>query len=279
MSILANTVKINRYVPNNVNRFLDLLDQRAARPANPPVAHYKWFNSDDLSTMTTIAESITELKNVQKQDFYKLALANIVRTISKVDSRCVNHIVVDKNKQRRDVMSEFKKEVYRLRLCITDFKNTATQSKMSIKMNDARNLDQDDETVDLMISHPPYSNAVLYYNIYSLVTDLLGYDYNTIRKSDLSCGRFDRFLDNIHLVLKESFRVIRSGGYQVFIIGDVRRDGDLVTALPNIIETSREIGFRLEDIFIWKLKHKAGMSVTRRGNHIDHNYLLVMQKK
>ena len=191
----------------------------------------------------------------------------------------MNHLVVDKNKQSRDVLSEFKKEVDRLYECINDFKKMSTCTDMAIKMNDARNLDLDDNVVDLMIAHPPYSNAILYYNIYSLVSDLLGYDYNTIRKSDLSSGRFEPFLDNINMVLKESFRVIKSGGYQVFIIGDVRRNGDLVTALPNIIEMSRSAGFRLEDIFIWKLKHKAGMGVARRGNHIDHNYLLVMQKK
>lgn len=279
LSILANTVKINRYVPNDADCFLASLDQGTPHRKTRSLKQYKWFDSGDLSCMGAISDSIAELKNARKRDFYKLALANIVRGVSKVDSRCVNHLVVDKNKQSRDVLSEFKKEVYRLHGCIGDFKKTSTQTDMAIKMNDARDLDLDDNVVDLMIAHPPYTSAILYYNIYSLVTDLLGYDYDAIRKSDLSSGRFGLFLDNIRLVLEESFRVIRSGGYQVFIIGDVRRNGDLVTALPNIIEMSRGIGFRLEDIFIWKLKHKAGMGVARRGNHIDHNYLLVMQKK
>ena len=279
LSILANTVKINRYVPGDVDSFLRSLDRHAPRSRDHHLKQHKWFDTDDFSCLAAISDSIADLKNTRKQNFYRLALANIVRGVSKVDSRCVNHLVVDKNKQSRDVASEFKKEVYRLHECISDFKKTATHTDMAIKMNDARKLDLNNNVVDLMISHPPYSDAILYYNIYSLVTNLLGYDYSTIRKSDLSSGRFDLFLDNMHLVLKESFRVIKSGGYQVFIIGDVRRNGDLVTALPNIIEMSRSIGFRLEDIFIWKLKHKAGMGVARRGNHIDHNYLLVMQKK
>ena len=279
LSILANTVKINRYVPSDASSFLDSLDQKAPRTASPSLRQHKWFDPGDLSSMVSIADSIARLKSTRKRNFYKLALANIVRGVSRVDSRCVNHLVVDKDKQPRDVMSEFSREVYRMHKCIADFKRTATQADMSIRMNDARSLEMGDNAVDLMISHPPYSNAILYYNIYGLVTDLLGYDYDAIRKSDLSSGRFSQFLDNICLVLEESHRVIRSGGYQVFIIGDVRRNGDLVTALPNIIEMSRGTGFRLEDIFIWKLKHKAGMGVARRGNHIDHNYLLVMQKK
>lgn len=279
LSILANTVKINRYVPSDIGRFLGSLDQKAPRPKNLSLKQHKWFDSKDLSSMAAISASIARLKSAQKRDFYKLALANIVRGVSRVDSRCVNHLVVDKNKQSRDVMSEFSREVYRMHECVTAFKKTATQTDMAVRMSDARSLELDDGAVDLMIAHPPYANAILYYNIYSLVTDLLGYDYDAIRKSDLSSGPFDLFLSNMRLVLKESFRVIRSGGYQVFIIGDVRRNGDLVTALPNIIEMSRDTGFRLEDIFIWKLKHKAGMGVARRGNHIDHNYLLVMQKK
>lgn len=280
LSILTNVVKINRYVPNDVDNFLHMLqNQSPSPPADYFTNQYKWFDANDLSQLTVIINSINKLRNRKKQNFYKLALSNIIRDVSKTDSRCVNHIVVDKNKPSIDVLTEFKKSVYGLCVRINDFKNISTDATMTVKMSDARSLGMPDSCIDLMITHPPYSNAVLYYNIYSLITNLLGYDYEAVRKSDLSSGCFDLFLTNIDLVLKESFRVLRPGGYQVFIIGDTRRNGDLITALPHVINTSRNIGFRLEDIFIWKLKHKAGMNVARRGNHIDHNYLLVMQKK
>ena len=34
----------------------------------------------------------------------------------------------------------------------------------------------------------------------------------------------------------------------------------------------------LKDIFVWVTKGKAGMNVKRRGNFIDHNYILIFKK-
>ena len=97
LSILTNMVKINRYVPSDVDDFLHLLqNQRPSHPADYFANQYKWFDMDDLSQLTAIINSIHKLRNKQKQNFYKLALSNIVREVSKTDSRCVNQLVYEK---------------------------------------------------------------------------------------------------------------------------------------------------------------------------------------
>ena len=95
----------------------------------------------------------------------------------------------------------------------------------------------------------------------------------------MSAGNFNGYLENMKRVLQQSYKVLKTGGYEALIVGDTRKNGDIQTSLPYLIRTGTEMGFRLEDIFIWKLKHKAGMSIARRGNHIDHNYILIFQKK
>ena len=87
-----------------------------------------------------------------------------------------------------------------------------------------------------------------------------------------------RDIENLKLVLSENFRFLKRKKHMCMIIGDIRKDGDILTALPTVIAHGLSIGFQLRDIFIWKLVGKAGMNVARRGNHIDHNYLVVFLK-
>ena len=45
------------------------------------------------------------------------------------------------------------------------------------------------------------------------------------------------------------------------------------------ISVKNKYGFDIEDIFVWVLNQKAGMNVARRGNFIDHNYVIIGKKK
>ena len=280
LSLLVNRVKINQYTPQKIKPFLtDLQNKHFEKNPTLFTNQEKWFDSKTLSHLHGIITEINKINETKKYDFYALSLSNIIRNVSRVDSRCINHIMIDKKKKQLDVLDEFSKSVYRLEQIIKDYQKITTNSKMSVINSDARSLNIPDDTVDFMISHPPYTNAVLYYNIYSLSSHILGFNYSSIREIDLSSGNFTGYLNNMGTVLKESHRVIKPNGYEALIIGDTRKDGDILTSLPHMIETGNNIGFKLKDIFIWRLKQKAGMSVLRRGNHIDHNYILIFQKK
>ena len=74
------------------------------------------------------------------------------------------------------------------------------------------------------------------------------------------------------------FRVLKKEKYACVIIGDTRVNGDIIPTFSYFINYANEKGFRLKDIFIWRMNQKAGMSIKRHGNHIDHNYILIFQK-
>jgi hypothetical protein len=38
-------------------------------------------------------------------------------------------------------------------------------------------------------------------------------------------------------------------------------------------------GHLLEEVFIWVLQNNAGMHIQRKGNYIDHNYILVFHRE
>ncbi len=279
LSILTNAVKFNSYLPVRMDGFLAEVEK--AKFNKPPVYfenQYKWFSINALTDIGGILARINGLKSAKQRDFYTLALAQIIRNASRIDSRCINHIVVDRSKTEIDVRAAFVESAYDLKNKIAEYKKSATNSSIRVSRMDARELELGSEEVDLMISHPPYANAVLYYNIYSLISNILGYNYYEIRRHDMSAGSFDSYLANMRKVLGESYRVVKHGGFNALIIGDIRKNGDILTAFPHMVKAGKDAGFRLRDIFIWKLKQKAGMGVARRGHHIDHNYIMIFQK-
>lgn len=280
ISILLNNVKGRAYIPNTEKFIGKIKTKKFSKKIYFDFKDSsKWFYPDSLITIQGILEEIKKIKELKEREFYLLCLSKIIRDGSKIDSRCVNHIVVDHKKKKINILEFFEKSVKESKLAINEFKKIKTSKSIKIRQGDARKLDfLPDSSIDLIISHPPYGSAVLYYNIYSLLSTILGYNYDDIKKSDMSKGNFQHYIDDLKLVMDENHRILKKGKFMSLIIGDIRKNGEILTALPEITLYATSIGFSLRDIFIWKLVGKAGMSVIRRGNHIDHNYVIVLQK-
>ena len=80
-------------------------------------------------------------------------------------------------------------------------------------------------------------------------------------------------------VFDEMSRVLKPKKYMAVIIGDNRKDGNIQPTFASFIQdATNRLELELKDIFVWVTKGKAGMNVTRRGNYIDHNYILIFKK-
>ena len=240
----------------------------------------KWFNGRDAHKLTALKIVISDMPNGDKKDFYHVALANIIRDCSNVDSRCVNHIIVDKKKKTKEVYDAFYSSVLSIYDSVQRLNEYNNESTITFLKQSADNMSYaEDESVDLVFSHPPYLNAVNYYNINRLSTDMLGMNYEEIRSEDFSAKKLSLFLEFMNSTFKESFRVLKPGKRCVVVIGDTRSQGNIVTLGSDFVQLMKKNGFVIEDIFIWKLNKKAGMNVARRGNFIDHNYVIVAKKE
>lgn len=239
----------------------------------------KWFHKESLADLQNILDEIQRLEVEEERDFYRVALMNIIKGASKVDSRCVNHIVLDQNKPKINVFRRFSLSVEKLRDALQEFEKHDSGAQTGVYLGDARGLDfLDENSVDLIISHPPYLGAIMYHNIYQLEGGLLGFDYKKTKENDISTTSLRVYLRDMKEVFDEVYRVLKPKKYACVVIGDNRRKGEIVPTFSHFINYGMEIGFRLRDIFIWVIVAKAGMNVARRGNYIDHNYILILQK-
>lgn len=133
-----------------------------------------------------------------------------------------------------------------------------------VKLGDARNLDIEDESIDLVLTSPPYLNAIDYLRCSKFSLVWMGYTVGEIRKirggsvgaealSELASqaewvtslieqlelkptlssrhhGLLSRYVWDMGRVMKEVARVLRAGGRAVYVVGDSTVRG---TFIPN----------------------------------------------
>ena len=101
---------------------------------------------------------------------------------------------------------------------------------------DARNLDKiEDESIDLVATHPPYASIISY-------TEGLS--------DDLSQLPFEDYLREMRRVAEESFRVLKPGKICAILIGDTRKHKHYVPIAFRVMQTFLEVGFILKEDII-----------------------------
>lgn len=132
-------------------------------------------------------------------------------------------------------------------------------SNMEILQGDARKLNLEDESIDLICTHPPYADIIHYSE------DIDG---------DLSLLKIKDFLFEIGKVAEESFRVLKKGKFCAILMGDTRKKG---MVQPLAFETMRIFelaGFKTKEIII-KEQHNCKATGFWKTNSIKHNFLLL----
>jgi DNA modification methylase len=108
---------------------------------------------------------------------------------------------------------------------------------------------------------------------------ILGNNNKEIDSKDISTTSMKNYLLSMQQVFDEMERVTKPGKHIAIVIGDNRKNGNIQPTFAYFIQdATQRLGLELKDIFVWITKGKAGMNVARRGNYIDHNYILIFKK-
>ena len=134
-----------------------------------------------------------------------------------------------------------------------------TKCKVAISLCDARKLPLNDESVDLICTHPPYA-------------DIIKYSENI--DGDLSHLPIKDFLPEIHKVAEESYRVLKKGKYCAILMGDTRKNGMVQPLAFDTMTMFRLAGFRLKEIII-KEQHNCKATGFWKTNSVKYNFLLL----
>lgn len=134
------------------------------------------------------------------------------------------------------------------------------EPKINLEVGDARSLSFiQDKSVDLICAHPPYADII---------------QYTDNHNQDLSFFEIDSFLDEMSKVAKENFRVLKDDGYCAILIGDMRKNKNVIPLGFRLIDVYLENGFVLKELII-KRQHNCRTTGFWYKNSIKYNFLLL----
>lgn len=143
-----------------------------------------------------------------------------------------------------------------------------TNSKIHIRKTSATDLSFiKNSHIDFICTHPPYANII---------------KYSKNVEGDISLLPVEDFLEEMHLVAKESYRVLKKGKMCAVMIGDMRKYGKVVPLGFRVMECFWQAGFASREIIIKEQYNCSSTEYWEKQNKefllLAHEYIFVFQK-
>ena len=244
-----------------------------------------WFDGRARRQLTSLAITIDRLRDDRLRDALWCAFSRLIITKQAGASRAMDlsHSRPHRTFDKAPILP-FEKFVAAAKVvaynCVTTLENETTPVSI-VRRGDARLLPIESDSVDLVITSPPYLNAIDYIrcNKFSLIW--LGYQISTLRtiragnigteialpyglKTDeirdaaerigdiSSLGRryegiLDRYIQDMSKALYEIWRVLRPNGRAVLVIGDSMIRGKFIKNSDALSFLAERLGLCLEN--------------------------------
>lgn len=165
---------------------------------------------------------------------------------------------------RRGIGLDINPEAVELTRKNLDFENN-NKYKQEVKIGDVRNLiNIRDESIDLILTHPPYLNIIRY--------------SNGEIKGDLSnISSVKKFCDELEKGIIEFYRVLKEDAYCAILIGDIRKSRHYIPLAYYVMERFLKNGFALKEDVI-KIQHNCNSTPYWLNQAKKYNILLIMHE-
>jgi len=164
--------------------------------------------------------------------------------------------VSDNSRRNRDFVNSFLKNVDLMLASIEDYIQIKEQLNLKlgdikIEVGDSRNIKLPDNSVDGIITSPPYSIALDYVQNDAHSLKDLGYDVLKMRDDFIGVrgnakSRVDLYNEDMKKSYKEMYRVLKPNKYTVIVIGNATYQGQEVKTVEFTIRYMESLGFCLD---------------------------------
>lgn len=202
-----------------------------------------------------ISKFMPSLFNVER-DYYKL-----IKDITS-NERVINFYnmarllaVSDNSRRKRDFMTSFIKNLNLMIASVKDFIEIKERlnlklGNVKIEIGDSRDIKLPDNSIDGIITSPPYSVALDYVQNDAHSLKDLGFDVSEMRNDFIGVrgtgrSRVELYNADMEKSYSEMYRVLKPNKYAVIVIGNATYQGKEVKTVEFTIKYMESIGFKL----------------------------------
>lgn len=186
----------------------------------------------------------------------------------------------DYARRKKDFASSYINDAAKMLKSVEDYQQASTRlnlrpGKTKIMQGDARSIKLNDESVDGIITSPPYSIALNYVANDAHSLEALGYNTNKIKEEFIgvrgtTANKFKLYDADMEKSYREMYRVLKKGKYCVVVIGNVTFQGREIDTTRRAVSFCEQIGFRTVD--------KIEKIIYGLYNVMQKEYILIFQK-
>lgn len=238
----------------------------------------KWYQEHVLEQLLVIYNDISNLEDLDCKNLAMVAFSDILRRCSNASSKYPN-IMYDKNVKRKALPGKIFLDS--LIDCISKVKKLNDNCNIlnyRPEIYNENNIDisLENESVDAIVTHPPYIGSVPYAEYGCLSLEWLGVSHKQLDEK-LTGGKrqkkdvVERFRTNYAMMIKESYRVLKKNKIMFIMVGNPTVSGNIIRLDHMTKDIASEVGFEL-------ISETTRKGKNRRGNNMGEEYLLFFKK-
>jgi DNA modification methylase len=254
----------------------------------PPIPNMdKWFPLSSRGELALLRSRIETMESPKAKDIACLALSRIVLGVSFQDSETRYS-----SRPRKIAVGDTLK---RFLAALDDIIRNVTRTQPVLRYGvcqfvtaDARTLPVKacgDNSVDLIVTSPPYGNANDYHLYHRFRLLWLGHDPGALAKVEIGshlrhqkeATGFDAYLSEMTDAMRTMFRVLKPGRYAVLVVGDAVYGGFLHKGAEAVEKVAVRIGFD-SVCSVERHIHATKRSFVAAGRRATTENLLVLRK-
>ncbi|MCD6403178.1 MAG: hypothetical protein J7K98_02530, partial [Candidatus Aenigmarchaeota archaeon] len=232
------------------------------------------FTQKMIAELQLIREKIDE-SLFESERIYDIARVALSSTIMSIIER----------ENGNNVYEIFSRKIFLMTKTLRKFSRYADKT-MFVKVleGDARWLEVSNNSVDLIVTSPPYVNALDYYRIHMYSMFWLGINFWKFRNDEIGAhshhinNRFrllSEYLGDMLRAMIEMNRVLKKGKICAIVVGNSTVEYEIVESYKHFANMSNKIGFEVKKILHRNIdKNSKYFSM---GN-IDDEYIVVLRK-
>ncbi len=216
---------------------------------------FHWFKKDVLNAILHIKYKIDNVTDQDVRDFLLVALSSIIVKVSNQESE-TRYVAVNKKVSAEDVFLLFRRKVRDMIQRMEKFSSlVSNKAYAKIYQKDSRFIDFIPEnSVDFIITSPPYPNTYDYYLYHKLRMVILGFDYKEVQQKEIGSRlrhsskkeNIETYLHAMEQCFSNFARILKPGRHFVVVMGDsiirgIKYDG--YELIKNVAHTT---GFKVK---------------------------------
>ncbi len=249
----------------------------------------KYFSPYTLEDIIFFKRLILSLENPER-DFFLLALINASMKCSYAFKD--GGFVKVRAKNVPPLRQMFRRQIKKM---IKDLKEFEVQKcKVIVEERDARTIDVED-SVDAIITSPPYLNKIEYQNVYKIEHELffgrkssttIRSFIGTIKEKDEEFGHIDkivkeeqakRYFKDMYIVIENLYRALKKGGWVGMVVGNGCFPSSVIESDIILSKIAEEIGFTVKKVIV--LNKRFCTTPSRRKIGTARESLLIWVKE